>query len=76
MRCSQLVTEACMLLYLQITAFGFLFEKVVGVHEKPFWVRCLARTPLCKCGVLDLPACNCLDCTASAPVCMRLRETK
>lgn len=33
---------------LQITAFGFMFEKICGVHEKPYWIRCLIRTPLCE----------------------------
>lgn len=33
---------------LQITAFGFMFEKVVGVHDKSYWTRCLVRTPLCE----------------------------
>lgn len=35
-----------------MTAFGFMFEKWTGVHEKPLWVRNAVRTPLRECAVV------------------------
>lgn len=27
---------------------AFIWEKLIGVHTKPFWVRVICRLPLCK----------------------------
>lgn len=42
---------------LQITAFSFMFEKVWGVHDKPFLIRCAVRTPLRESTCLASIAC-------------------
>jgi hypothetical protein len=34
------------LFVVQITPFSYIWEKLWGVHHKPFYVRCLVRTPV------------------------------
>lgn len=35
----------------QITPFSYIWEKLWGVHDKPFWLRCVVRTPLRECSL-------------------------
>jgi hypothetical protein len=36
-------------------AFGFMWEKMVGTHEKALWVRLASRLPYRECG---MPNCS------------------
>lgn len=41
---------------LWMTAFGYMWEKMVGTHSKPMWIRLTSRLPYCECAIA------CADC--------------